>query len=178
MNERRIIAFDLETTGLYPESGDMILEIAALPIINDKIIEAEAFNSLVNPEKEILPHITMINHITNEMVKDAPLIEEVLPSFLNYLQNYTLVAHNAPFDIGFLQYFIKKLGLRELQNRIIDTVILSKKLFSGSKYHNMDAVLKRLGISYDKEKRHRSIGDAYLTALSFIKMKRIANFEF
>lgn len=170
---QRVIVFDLETTGLYPEQGDMILEIAALPVEGEKIKLNEVFDQLVNPMREIPPHIIKINHITNEMVKNSNTIDLVLPQFLNYIQDFPMVAHNAPFDIGFIQYFIKKLGFRELKNRIVDTLELSKELFSECKYHNLDAVLQRLGISYDKGKRHRSFDDVYLTALSYIRMRQM-----
>jgi len=170
---KKLIAFDLETTGLYPEKGDMIIEIAAVPIIDDEIITNNAFESLVNPDKKIPPHITSINHITDEMVKDAKTIEEVLPEFLDYIQDYPLVAHNAPFDVGFLRYFIKTLGLIDIKNQIIDTLALSKELFTQKTYHNLDAVLKRLGIPQKCKERHRALEDAYLTASALIKMRKM-----
>jgi DNA polymerase III epsilon subunit len=171
--DERVIVIDLETTGLYPESGDMIIEIAAIPIINSEIHLEKSFETLVNPGKEIPPHITRINHITNDMVKTAPPIERELPKFLEYIKDSPLVAHNAPFDIGFLQYTLKQLGYRSLRNPIIDTVSLSKKVFKKSMYHNMDAVLKRLSIQHDRHVRHRAKEDAYLTALAFLKLRNM-----
>ncbi|UCB45619.1 MAG: 3'-5' exonuclease [Spirochaetota bacterium] len=165
-----VIVIDLETTGLYPESGDMIIEIAAIPIINNEIHLEKSYETLVNPGKCIPPNITRINHITNDMVKTAPPIEQELPKFLEYIEDSPLVAHNAPFDIGFLQYTLKRLGYRSLRNPIIDTVSLSKKVFKKSMYHNMDAVLKRLSIQYDRTIRHRAKEDAYLTALAYLRL--------
>jgi len=170
---KKLIAFDLETTGLYPEKGDMIIEIAAVPIIDDEIITNNVFESLVNPDKKIPPHITSINHITDEMVNEAKTIEEVLPEFLDYIQDYPLVAHNAPFDVGFLRYFIKTLGLIDIKNQIIDTLALSKELFTQKTYHNLDAVLNRLGIPQKCKERHRALEDAYLTASALIKMRKM-----
>lgn len=168
-----IIVIDLETTGLYPGRGDMIIEIAALPVRDEEIKTDEAFVKFVNPEKSIPPYITKINHITDEMVKNAEPIETVLPDFLKFIQNYPLAAHNAPFDTGFLRYFIDKLGFKRMENRIIDTLELSKELFMNEKHHNLDAVLKRLGIHYDKETRHRSLTDTSLTALALVKMRKM-----
>ncbi len=168
-----IIVIDLETTGLYPGRGDMIIEIAALPVRDEEIKTDEAFVKFVNPEKSIPPDITKINHITDEMVINAETIETVLPDFLKYIQNYPLAAHNASFDTGFLRYFIDKLGFKRMENRIIDTLELSKELFMNEKHHNLDAVLKRLGIHYDKETRHRSLTDTSLTALALVKMRKM-----
>jgi DNA polymerase III epsilon subunit len=167
----RIIVIDLETTGLYPEMGDMIIEIAAIPIIHNEIKIENSFYTLVNPGKDIPLYITGINHITNDMVNGAPTIEEVLPRFLEYIEECPLVAHNAPFDIGFLQYNIARLGLRPLRNNVIDTMNLSKSVFKMSLSHNLDAMLRRLGIHYDRNDRHRSKEDAYLTALAYLKLK-------
>ena len=106
-----VIVLDLETTGLYPENGDMILEIAAIPVKAGSIRTNLAFHEMVNPEKPIPPEITKINHITDEMVENAKPIREILPDFIDYIEDYPLVAHNAPFDIGFLKYFSEKLGI-------------------------------------------------------------------
>ena len=141
-----VIVLDLETTGLYPENGDMILEIAAIPVEGKNIRTDLTFHEMVNPEKPIPPEITRINSITDEMVADAKPITEVLPDFIDYIQNHPLVAHNAPFDIGFLNYFSVRLGLSLISNKIIDTINLSKVLFRNEPYHNLDSVLKRLDI--------------------------------
>ena len=173
MVRNRIIVIDLETTGLYPYRGDRIVEIGAVPIVDDEIILNETFWSLVDPGVPIPSHITRITSITDEMVCGAPPIEEVLPPFIAYIEDFPLVAHNAPFDIGFLQHWLKKLGMAPLRNRVIDTVTLSKEVFYRSTHHNMDSLLRRLGIEYDKGKRHRSIEDAHLTALSYIRLKKM-----
>jgi len=173
MIQHKIIVIDLETTGLYPEQGDRIVEIGAVPIIDDEVMLCEGFDSLVDPGIPIPPHITKINSINDEMVKGAPKIEEVLPRFLSYIKGFPLVAHNAPFDIGFLQHYIKKIGLEPLHNRVVDTLGLSKAVFAESTGHSMDALLHRLGIEYDPKQRHRSMEDAYLTALSYLRLMRM-----
>ena len=170
-----VIVLDLETTGLYPENGDMILEIAAIPVKGGAIRTDLVFHELVNPGKPIPPEITEINHITDEMVENAKPIKEILPDFINYIKDYPLVAHNALFDIGFLRYFSEKLGLPMKKNRLIDTIDLSKRLFSNERRHNLDAVLKRLGISIDIRKRHSAKNDAYFTSLAYLKMKTMLN---
>jgi DNA polymerase III epsilon subunit family exonuclease len=168
-----VIVFDIETTGLYPHRGDKILEIAAIPIIDNEIRIEDAFERLVNPGKKIPEHITKINNITDDMVKDAGSIDTVLPEFLLFIDLYPLVAHNARFDISFIQYYARKLGLPPLQNRVYDTLDLSKKLFPEHVYHNLTTVLERLGIPYKRDERHRSLEDTRLTAEAFIKIMRL-----
>jgi DNA polymerase III epsilon subunit len=170
-----VIVLDLETTGLYPENGDMILEIAAIPVEDKDIRTDMAFHEMVNPEKRIPPEITKINHITDKMVVNAKPIREVLPDFIDYIKDYPLVAHNAPFDTGFLKYFSAQLGLTMRNNRLIDTIDLSKKLFRNERHHNLDAVLKRLDIAIDSNERHSAQKDAYFTSLAYIKMRAMLN---
>ncbi len=166
-----VIVFDLETTGLYPHKGDKILEIAAIPIVDRVIRIEDAFEKFVNPGERIPEHITKINHITDDMVKNADNIKKVLPDFLLFIDRFPLVAHNAPFDISFLQHFLRKLGLPPLKNKVFDTLSLSKQLFPEHTYHNLDTVLKRLGIPYNRRERHRSLEDTRLTAIAFMKMR-------
>jgi DNA polymerase III epsilon subunit len=170
---KTVIVLDLETTGLYPEEGDMILEIAAIPVEGSKIRTDLAFHEMVNPEKHIPAEITKINHITDEMVENAKPIREVLPDFIDYIQDYPLVAHNAPFDTGFLNYFSSRLGLNMKNNKIIDTIDLSKRLFRYEMRHNLDAVLYRLNIEVDSRDRHSAKKDAYFTSLAYIKMREM-----
>ena len=168
-----VIVLDLETTGLYPENGDMILEIAAIPVEGTNIRTDLAFHEMVNPEKQIPAEITKINHITDEMVENAKTIREVLPDFIDYIQDYPIVAHNAPFDTGFLHYFSERLGLTMRNNKIIDTIDLSKMLFRNEMRHNLDEVLHRLNINVDSRYRHSAKDDAYFTSLAYIKMREM-----
>jgi len=167
----RLVVFDLETTGLYPENGDMILEIAGIPVVDDLVEISQSFHTYVNPGTQIPEEATQINNITDEMVKNAPPIGEALPRFFRYIQEFPLVAHNAGFDIGFIDYFSDLHGLARIKNRVIDTLALSKEIFPLSMYHSLDAVLERLGIPFRKEDRHGALEDARLTALAFIAMK-------
>ena len=170
---KKVIVFDIETTGLYPEQGSRIIEIAAVPIIDEEIALEYAYESFVNPLQKIPPEITRINHITNRMVENAQTIDVVLPEFFNYIQDNPLVAHNALFDIGFLRYYSTSLDLENIQNRVIDTYNLSRALFVHSKHHTLDALLKRLGIPFKSNKRHRALEDACLTARAFLALRRM-----
>ena len=169
----RILAIDIETTGLYPERGDRILELAALPIAGERIVPEDAFQRFANPGIPIPPEATRINRITDEMVRDAPPLALVLGEFLAYIGELPLVAHNAPFDVGFVRYHALALGLDFPERRVVDTMELSRELFPDARSHSLDALAARLGIVHAAESRHRSLADAHLTALCFLAMKSL-----
>jgi DNA polymerase III epsilon subunit len=166
----KLIALDIETTGLYPERGDRIVEIGAVPIVGREILLEHGFEALINPGIPISPEISRINGITDDMVRDAPTLETVLPDFLAFIGDQTIIAHNASFDVGFINHYLVASGAARLENRIIDTLVLSRKAFPNAHSHNLDALLHRLHIIYSHEQRHRSIGDAYLTGLAYLKL--------
>jgi DNA polymerase-3 subunit epsilon len=167
---QELIAFDIETTGLYPERGDRIVEIGAVPIVGTAVLRDRGFESLVNPCIPIPHDISIINGITDDMVKNAPPVETVLPEFLRFIGERPLVAHNAPFDTGFIAHYAKMIGAAQFQNPVIDTLQLSRKAFPHAQSHSLDALLHRLGITYRDEQRHRSMGDAYLTAVAYLRL--------
>ena len=167
----KYIVIDIETTGLYPERGDRIIEIAALPIIDGRLIFENSYSQLINPGISIPNNIVKLVNITNDMVKNAPSIEKVLPIFLRYIKDSPLIAHNAPFDIGFLNHYLKILNLHTIKNRVIDTLALSREIFENKKSHNLDIVAKRLGLQFENIQRHRALGDVILTAKVFLKLR-------
>ena len=147
------VVLDIETTGLSFQT-EKITELGAVKIKNGEIIEE--FESFVNPEKPIPEKIVEITHITDEMVKDAGTIEEVLPKFLEFLGDAVLVAHNANFDIGFIRHFAEKLGYK-LDNTYIDTLSLSKQVFPDFKKYKLGLIAEKLGIKV--EVAHRALDD-------------------
>ena len=147
------VVLDIETTGLSFQT-EKITELGAVKIKNGEIIEE--FESFVNPEKPIPEKIVEITHITDEMVKDAGTIEEVLPKFLDFLGDAVLVAHNANFDIGFIRHYAEKLGYK-LDNTYIDTLSLSKQVFPDFKKYKLGLIAEKLGIKV--EVAHRALDD-------------------
>jgi DNA polymerase-3 subunit epsilon len=170
----RIIVFDIETTGLYPEEGARILEIGAVPIVDDRLAEEQAFESLINPGIPIPEGATRIHGIDDAMVRKAAPLEKVLPLFLEYIGDHTLVAHNAPFDVGFLNFYMKRLGMGRIENRVIDTLGLSRLVYGAEYSHNLDSLLSRLGIDQPTHRRHRSVADALLTARAYLMLKALS----
>lgn len=164
--------FDVETTGLDPLRGHKIIELAAVRIENGKISKDGPFNSLVNPERTIPPEAAQVNRIKDEDVKGAPTIDHVLPMFLDFATDSLLVAHNANFDMGFLN-IEKELcwGFIELPECLC-TMRLSQAIFPTEFRHNLEVVAMRLEIELPPQ-RHRALPDVLLTADALIKMIEI-----
>ncbi len=157
------VVFDIETTGLSP-AREEITEIGAIRIENG--VQTDTFSQLINPGKPIPANITDLTGITDEMVKDMPSIDQVLPKFLEFCKNATVVAHNAAFDTGFIREKANRLGL-PFHYKIADTLRLSRELFPNEKKHSLNVVAERLGVSL--QNHHRAVDDATATAEIFLK---------
>ncbi len=164
------VVFDLETTGLNAWAGDEIIEIGAMKIFGQEIDEANHFHTLVNPKRLIPAEATKVNGITNEMVANAPFIDEVFPKFLDFIGTSWLVAQNAKFDMGFvMKHLMQRKITRQIE--VYDTITFSRRVFPGENRHNLDVICQRLKFQYDQADRHRSIGDVKLTAKAFLAMR-------
>lgn len=164
------VVFDTETTGLLPEQGDEIVQIAAVRIVNGKRVKNEVFDLLVNPGRSIPASATAIHGVSNAMVADAVSVQEAVRQFHRFAEDAVLVAHNAPFDMEFLTRREKEVGLRFV-NPILDTVLVSATAFGRAETHTLDALAERLGVVIDEKARHTALGDAIATADVFIKLK-------
>lgn len=169
LDELTYVVFDTETTGLYPEQGDDIVQIAAVRIINGKRVNTEVFDTLVNPGRAIPASSTRVHGITNDMVRDAPEAAIALQRFHKFAEGAVLVAHNAPFDMAFLKKHEARAQCR-FDHPILDTVLLSAVLYGEAESHSLDALAHRLGITIPEEARHTAIGDAIATADALLKI--------
>lgn len=164
-----ITVFDVETTGLDPTKGHRIIEIAGLRIENGMIDETNTFVSLVNPERDIPWEAKQVNKISDDDVRMAPGIEEVLPKFLDFAKGTILVAHNAAFDMGFLRCEKEMCwGYIDLPECLC-TMRLSRTLYAREFGHSLDAVARRLNLTLPQA-RHRALPDVILTAHALLKM--------
>ncbi|MDG4649569.1 exonuclease domain-containing protein [Roseibacterium sp. SDUM158017] len=168
LRDLSFVVFDTETTGLNPQV-DEICQIAAVRVVNGKLVQAERFDMLVNPGRAIPAASSAVHHITDAMVADAPGVTEAIARFHTFADGAVLVAHNAPFDMSFLRRREREIG-RRFDQPILDTVLCSAVLFGQSAEHTLDALCARLGIAIPEAERHTAIGDAIGTGEAFRKM--------
>ena len=161
LNKATYVVFDFETTGLSARY-DKIIEFAGVKISRGTIVNS--FDILVNPKRHIPEKITNITTIDDEMVKDAPTIEEALPKILEFIGDSILVTHNASFDIAFLNQALINQGQKPTDNPIVDTLALSRYIFPESRAHNLGALCRHLDVKYDEDKAHRANYDADVLA--------------
>jgi DNA polymerase-3 subunit epsilon len=158
-----VVAFDLETTGLSP-LVDKIIEISAVKVTKDGI---ETFDQLVNPEIKIPEFTIDIHHITDDMVKDSPKIQEVLPEFVNFIENFPLIAHNAKFDVGFIVYDILQNKLSLPEAKVYCSCVISRRVFKDFPNHKLGTLVEKLEIPL--ENHHRALDDAKACLQVFAK---------
>ncbi len=151
-----LIAVDIETTGLFPKSGERICEIAILKIKEGKVLDK--FVSLVNPEKPISEAATLISGITDEMIESSPTFKEIAEDVLFFFKtNEPILAHNAAFDLSFLNYQMELCGFPRLQNKVIDTLLLARKYFNFQS-NSLGNLVSLFSIQTDR--LHRAYSDA------------------
>ena len=169
--ENTVVVFDFETTGLKVLE-DKIIEIGAVKLVDGKI--KESFSTLINPQRAIDARITDLTGISEEMVKDAPTIQQVMGDFYKFCFGSVMVAHNLEFDYGFLRYFAKPAGYF-FDNKKLDTLVLSRKLFADEEFkgeepneYTLDTLTKYFEIPLNNA--HRSLCDAVATAYLLKKL--------
>ena len=170
--DRRLIdlsytVFDTETTGLDPSAGDEILQIGAVRIVNGKLLRQEGFEQLVDPGRDIPAASIPIHGIQPEMVRGKPTIDKVLPAFHAFAADTVLVAHNAAFDMRFLQLKEQQTGVR-FDQPVLDTLLLSALVHPSQESHRLEAIAERFNVTVLG--RHTAMGDAMVTAEVFLRL--------
>lgn len=158
------VVFDLETTGL-DATKEEIIEIGACKIVNGRI--DETFSTFVKPSKHIPKEITELTGITDDMVKDAPTINYVMPDFYKFCDNAIIVAQNTAFDMSFIHNISKKLSYN-FAHKTMDTMEMARQKLPGLKNYKLGTIVEKLGIVL--ENAHRAIHDATATAKVFLKL--------
>jgi DNA polymerase-3 subunit epsilon len=167
LSELAYTVFDTETTGLEPSKGDEIIQIGATRIVNRRLLTHEVFDQLIDPRRHLPEASVKIHGITPEMLVGQPSIDTVLPAFRNFCADTVLVAHNAAFDMRFLQLKEASTGIT-FDLPVLDTLLLSAVLHPNQESHRLEAIAERLGVLIVG--RHTALGDAYVTGEVFLKM--------
>lgn len=169
----RQIFLDTETTGLYPAQGHRIIEIAAVEMINRRPTNNH-YHVYLNPEREIDPAAQEVHGITLEFLQDKPLFEAVAQDLIAFVSNAELIIHNAPFDVGFLNSELGRIGLQSIESfsgKITDTLKMAKDSRPGQR-NNLDALCRHFGIDNSKRTLHGALLDAELLAEVYMAMTR------
>ena len=161
------VSFDLETSGLSSRS-DEIIEIGAVKHKNGMIVDT--FQTFINPHKRISEFTTNLTNITNEMLQDGVELKDAIDKFLEFSKDCILVAHNAVFDYSFIKSSLTKLGYEPITNPVIDTLPLSRHLYSEYRSHTLGSIARRYNIEYDEEVAHRADYDAKVLSEVFEAM--------
>ena len=164
----REIVLDTETTGLKFSENHRIIEIAALEIV-DFLPTGKKFLKYINPQRDVPESSVNIHGITEKFLEDKPLFKEIADEFLEFVGPDNIIAHNAPFDIGFLNFELQKCSRDILLNLSIDTVILAREKFPGQSV-SLDALCKRFSIDNTQREKHSATIDAELLAKVYIEL--------
>lgn len=166
----RSVLFDTETTGLDPKTGDRVIEVAALELINDLPTGAH-FHCLIHPERDIPEEAIRVHGITLDHLKGKPLFPAIAAELMAFMGgDEMLVAHNAPFDFGFLNWELKLCGLPPLgAHRMVDTLAMAKQRFPGMP-NSLDALCRRFGIDLSERTSHNALLDCRLLAEVYIEL--------
>ena len=167
LSELAYTVFDTETTGLNPRQGDEIIQIGATRIVNGKLRRMEFFEQLIDPQRDLPAASTAVHGITPDMLTGQPPIDQVLPAFQQFASDTVLVAHNAAFDMRFLQLKEERTGLR-FDQPVLDTLLLSAVVHPHQESHRLEAIAERFGITIMG--RHTAMGDAIVTGEVFLRM--------
>ncbi|MGH8830248.1 MAG: exonuclease domain-containing protein [Polaromonas sp.] len=167
LSELSYTVFDTETTGLDPSSGDEIIQIGAVRIVNGRLLRHEGFEQLVDPGRDIPAASIPIHGILPEMVRGRPTIDQVLPAFHAFAEDTVLVAHNAAFDMRFLRLKEQQAGVR-FDQPLLDTLLLSALVHPSQESHRLEAIAERFNVTVMG--RHTAMGDAMVTAEVFLRL--------
>ena len=172
----RQIVLDTETTGLNPRTGDRIIEVGCVEIVNRKLT-GNNFHRYINPERDSDEAALAVHGLTTDFLSDKPKFAEIVEELREYVQGAEVIIHNAPFDLGFLNHEFQRLGLPPFTSHcsgVIDTLVQAKELHPG-KRNSLDALCDRYEISNAHRKLHGALLDSELLADVYLAMTRGQN---
>lgn len=165
------VIFDVETTGLSPIEGDRIIEIAAVKVRGNKVVDK--FYSLVNPQRPVPPQATQVNNITDDMLTTAPVAGDILPQMIHFIGGACVAGHNVRFDLNFLCYELALIG-RRLHDHTpaVDTLKMARELLPYLSNHKLAYLARSLGVVVDQT--HRAMADVEITVAVFLRLMEMA----
>ena len=165
----REIVLDTETTGLSPDNGDRVVEIGCVELINH-VPTSNTFQVYLNPEKQMDPGAEKVHGLTNEFLVDKPKFIDVADDFLDFIGSSTLIAHNADFDIGFLNSELSRVKKEKIKtNRVVDTLKIARTKYPGAR-NSLDALCKRFSIDNSNRELHGALLDSELLAEVYLEL--------
>ncbi|MBR2141479.1 MAG: DNA polymerase III subunit epsilon [Rickettsiales bacterium] len=168
MVANREVCFDTETTGFDPLEGHRLVEVGFVELIDGKRTD-KYFHEIINPERDIPEEVVKVHGISNDKVVGKPVFKDIIDKMIEFIGDSPLVAHNAPFDMKFLNYELELAGHEKLKNEVIDSLILAKEKFPGQK-NNLDALCKRFNVDASARVFHGALLDAELLADVYIEL--------
>lgn len=171
MSLRQII-LDTETTGLKVEEGHKVIEIGCLEMVNRKLT-GRSFHHYLNPERMVDAGAVAIHGLNNDFLQDKPTFQQIVQEFIDFIRDGELIIHNAPFDLGFLNYELSLIGQpwQKLTDycQVVDTLLMARKLHVGQR-NSLDALCKRYSVDLSKREFHGALLDAHLLAQVYLAM--------
>ncbi len=165
----REIVFDTETTGFYPDKGDRLVEIGAVELV-DHLQTGVTFHEYINPERDVPEEVVKVHGLTYDFLKDYPTFEKIADKWIDFVGDAKLVAHNATFDMNFVNYELKQICKPEFdQEIVIDTLEIAKRLYPG-RHNSLDALCKRFNIDNSARTFHGALLDAQLLAEVYLEL--------
>jgi DNA polymerase III subunit epsilon len=165
----REIVFDTETTGLEPLNGDRLVEIGCIEIVN-RFPTGKTFHRYINPERDIPAGAFAVHGLSSEFLSKHSRFAEVVEDFLEFIGDAPLIAHNASFDLGFINAELERAGRRAVgRDRLIDTLLLARRRFPGGQ-NNLDNLCSRLGIDNSHRTKHGALLDAELLTEVYLEL--------
>ena len=164
----REIVLDTETTGLSPAMGDRLVEIGCVELINH-IPSGRHYHVYINPQRSMPEEAFRVHGLSDEFLSDKPLFKAVAADFGDFIGDATLIIHNAPFDMGFLNAELEKVGQRPLSNTVIDTVMLAREKHPGARV-SLDALCKHYGIDNSRRALHGALLDSEILAEVYLEL--------
>ena len=165
---KREIVLDTATTGLSPVTGDRIVEIGCVELVNH-IPTGKHFHRYLNPEREMPEDAYRVHGLSDEFLRDKPLFAEIAEEFLGFVGDATLIIHNAPFDMGFLNAELERVRFASLSNEVIDTVMLARQVHPGARV-SLDALCKHYGIDNSRRTLHGALLDSEILAEVYLEL--------